>query len=475
MHSFYQIIHRTIEKIENKEKTTILDSFERFIFKNRNIFFYFSISENVEDIRKKYMFLEQTNENIFYTEEIKNNMMRFFSQVQKTYFAFSKFACHYKWKKSKLVIDKDLSLNTIQLNEKNVICVYHKENRYLFTTSDLINIFKTALTYSSNFFSLPLTIKNPYNNIPFSKSNLYNIYFTFFFKSIPIPEVIQKYFHSDFDLDLFEKENQILLRECAISNFLNNMDDKEIVLKVKYMLKCYNAKHYSKIKVDTDFPVKEIISIFKPYLCLFYINIFSLDYQKKRDYGDVLEKMLFRLRYYFPQFGRKIVKIIPLNQSIFRWNFIQKKETFMEKDFIQKKLKFKKIITFNDEHPPFLCNKNDKYFLFSHLGLMKTININELLKFEKFVISCHKLEKDRIPTEYSIRNNNEEIDEIYGFDENSTDENSTDENSTNENSTDENSTDENSTDENSNHVADENINHIADEDTDDYNMIFYDL
>ena len=440
MHSFYQIIHRIIEKIENKENLPILDPFERFIFLNRNIFFYFSIPENVEEIRKKYMFLQKTNENIFYTEEIKNNMMRFFSQSQKTYFAFSKLACHYKWKKSKLVIDKDLSLNTIQLNEKNVICVYHKDNRYLFTTSDLVNIFKTALTYSSNFFSLPLTIKNPYNNIPFSKSNLYNIYFTFFFKSISIPEIIQKYFQSNFDLDLFEKENQILLRECAISNFLNNMDDKEIVFKIKYMLKCYNAKHYSKIKVDPDFPVKEIISIFKPYLCLFYISIFSLDYQKKRDCGDLLEKMLFRLRYYFPQFGRKIVKIIPINNhSIFRSNFIQKKETFMEKGFIQKKLKFKKIITFNDEYPPFSCNKNNKYFLFSHLGLMKTININELLKFEKFVVHCHKLERDRIPTEYSIRNNDNSDD--Y-------------------------------TDESSNDNTDEVSHEVSD---DDYNINIYDL
>lgn len=420
-------MHRTIEKIENKGNSTVLDPFERFIFTNKTIFFYFSIPENVEDIRKKYMFLQQMNENIFYTEEMKNNIMRFFSQIQKTYFAFSKLVSHYKWQKSKFVIDKDLSLNTIQLKEKNVICVYHKGNRYLFTTSDLINIFKTALTYSPNFFSSPLTIKNPYNNIPFSKSNLYNIYFTIFFKSIPIPEIIQKYFQSNFDLDLFEKVNQILIREYSIINFLNNIDNKEIEFKVKYMLKCYNEKHYSKIKLDPDFPVEKIIHIFKPYLFLFYISIFSLDYQKKGNCEDILEKMLFRLRYYFPNFGRKIVKIIPMKISIFRSNFIQKKETFMEKDFIQKKLKFKKIITFNDEHPPFSCNKNNKYFLSSHLGLIKTIDIHELLEFEKFDIQYDELERDRIPTIYSRRNNNannNEIDEIYDSDENSTDENS---------------------------------------------------
>ena len=190
MHSFYQIIEKSTE------------NFNDYFYKS--VFSYFSIEENIVNIKNKYLFLQEINRNIFYTEEMKNNIIRFFSQIQKTYFAFSKLALHYKWKKSKIVIETDLGLNPIKLNEKNVICVFHQENRYLFIVSDLINIFTTSLTYSPNFFSSPLTIKNPYNNLPFSKSNLYNIYFTLFFKCIPIPEIIQKFFQSNFDLDFFE-------------------------------------------------------------------------------------------------------------------------------------------------------------------------------------------------------------------------------------------------------------------------------
>ena len=371
MHSFYQIIEKSNKYLN--------DSFYKTVFS------YFSIEENVINIKNKYIFLQLIEKNIFYNEEMKKNITHFFSQIQKTYFAFSKFALQYKWKKAKIIIETNLCLNTINLKEKNVICVFHQENHYLFIVSDLINIFTTALTYSPNFFSSPLTIKNPYNNLPFSKSNLYNIYFTLFFKCIPIPEIIQKFFKFDFDLDLFEKKNQILLRECAILNYLNNIQDEEFISDTKTMLQRYNEAHYKKIEIDNDFPNEKLIHIFKPYLFMYYISTLSFDYYKKINCKEVLEKMLFRFRYYFPRFGRKRIKI----------KFLKK----------YSKTTYQKIVGFNEDYPPFYCNKNNKFFLSSHLGLMKTQDINELLSHEEFIIHCNELEKDRISIRYLIRNN----------------------------------------------------------------------
>ena len=391
MHSFYQIIERLTKYLNH--------SFYKIVFS------YFSIEENIINIKNKYLFLQLIEKNIFYTEEMKKNIICIFSKIQKTYFAFSKLASQYKWKKAKIVIETDLGLNPIDKKQKNVICVFHQENHYLFIISDLINIFTTALTYSPNFFSSSLTIKNPYNNLPFSKSNLYNIYFTLFFKCIPIPEIIQKFFQSNFDLDLFEKKNQILLRECCILNYLNNISEEEFISDTKTMLEFYNKIHYKKIEIDKDFPNQCLIRIFKPYLLMYYISTLSFDYYKKINCKETLEKMLFRLRYYFPKFGSKRIKITSLKNH--------------------SKTTFEKTVEFNEECPPFYCNKNNKFFLSSHLGLMKTKDINELLSDEEFIIHYNELEKDRISDRFRIRNNrriieNSEDESITSYD--STDE-----------------------------------------------------
>ena len=47
---------------------------------------------------------------------------------------------------------------------------------------ELLKIIYVSLTNTSSFFSEPITIKNPYNNIPFDKSILFHIYI--FFESL---------------------------------------------------------------------------------------------------------------------------------------------------------------------------------------------------------------------------------------------------------------------------------------------------
>jgi hypothetical protein len=298
MNSFYTIINRIIEKYNKKETFLLLSNF----------FHYFSSDKNAFKVQKKYDFLKELQQNPFLKEESKKEIRNIFYQCQKVYFAFSKLAFSYKWKRSKIVIDTDLGLNQISLNQKNVICVFHQGSRYLFIVSDLINVFITALTYSPSFFSSPLAIKNPYNNLPFTISNLYYIYFTLFFRCIPIPDIIKHFFQLNFDLDTFEKENEMLIREYAIRNIIYSMNPTIMHSKIRFMLQYYNKQHFKKIEVDNDFSKEKIVEIFQPYLYLFYVSIFSLDPNKKRKSGDLWEKMLFRLRFYFPLFGRKIIK-----------------------------------------------------------------------------------------------------------------------------------------------------------------------
>jgi hypothetical protein len=453
MNSFYQIIQKLINL--NSVSLSTENHFHTILL------FYFSFKENVVNLTKKYDFLKRMNENIFLSENTKKEMVNIFSKSQQIYFAFSKLAFYYKWKRSKIVIDTDLGLNPINIGQNNTICLFHQGSRYFFIISDLVNLITNSLTYSSDFFSLPIPVKNPYNNIPFTKSNLYHIYFTLFFRCIPIPEIIQCFFQENMDLDSFEKENEALIREYIIWSNVENMEYSVLEVKIRYMLECYNKQHFKKIEVHQDFSKEKLIEVFKPYLHLFYLSIFSLDLYKKRKAKDLLEKLLFRLRYHFPVFGRKIIQItsphsstshLSKKDSLEYQNISRKRKRNQKKRSINEERK-KRIhlirknktqgsnetttsmnysfdfletlskkeepsyshsfltnlttssnVYFNEEYPPFFNNKKNEYFLCSHLGLLKTKPIEELLENEKYIISYRDLEHDRIPTIKSRRN-----------------------------------------------------------------------
>ena len=65
-------------------------------------------------------------------------------------------------------------------------------------------IINNALSNSPDFFSVPLVIKNPYNNVPFNKSTLYNIYFNIMSKTYIVSELIHKFFLTNFDINKFD-------------------------------------------------------------------------------------------------------------------------------------------------------------------------------------------------------------------------------------------------------------------------------
>ena len=100
---------------------------------------------------------------------IKNNkekeVLNYFNKIQRTYHSLNRFLFIYKFKKAKLIVTTDIGLNEIKENDKNVICIYQENNKYLFKIYDLLKIINMSLIHSQNFFADPLCIKNPYNNL----------------------------------------------------------------------------------------------------------------------------------------------------------------------------------------------------------------------------------------------------------------------------------------------------------------------
>ena len=212
MHTF----HLISKKIVGIDNYTIS---EPHIFSNIYKISFFIFIQKTYSIQNKFMFLNEIIQNIFYTEEIKEKFLDYFNKIQKTYNAFSRLAFLYRYKKAKVMVNTDLIMNEIKENDKYIYCLFQNNCKYLFNIHELIKIVDNSIANSHHFFSNPMPIKNPYNNIVLNKSTLYNIYFYIQIKTSLHPELFYYFFKTNFDLNKFVKKHQYLLRNFSIKKY----------------------------------------------------------------------------------------------------------------------------------------------------------------------------------------------------------------------------------------------------------------
>jgi len=313
---------------------------------------FYSLANN--SYKSKFiMFIETLNSFLQFSRE---KFIQYFCKIQKTYRALCRFAFLYKYKKSLISITTDMGLNNIDADNKNAICIYHSNTRYLFIINDLIRIINTSLTNSPMFFIEPLPSKNPYNNLPFTKSNLYNIYFFIRFNTSIYDDLFFKFFNCNFDLSLFYDKYEYLLREYSIHNFIKNLSITDFVKEIKIMLSEYNyVNKKNKIEIDKDFSKNKLIQIMKPYFTLYLQSNYSLITIIKLKSRINLNNKLKKFQKFNPLFGRKIIK---LNYKI---------------DTKFKKKSFVKCYEFNDKHIAFYDN-DCKKFLTNQLSINDSEN-----------------------------------------------------------------------------------------------------
>jgi len=272
--------------------------------------------------KSKFKFLNDELNNIFNNEENKGYLLDIFSKVQKCYHGFSRFAYIYKFKKADIQINHDLYLNPIDVAKQNHITILQNGKRYYFTCGDIINIINSALSNAPQFFVDPLVSKNPFNNIPFNKSTLYNIYFFIKKSNYIMPTLIQNYFLSNFNLHVFAKENESIIREMVIHNYVFKSNHSLLTNSVFNMIAKFDKKKV--LSIHDDFPSDVLVEIMRPYLHLYYMNKYSFMKNKVESSYYELHHKLKQFIQFNPKFGRKYTK----------FNTITKK----------------RIIEFNDKH-----------------------------------------------------------------------------------------------------------------------------
>ena len=239
----------------------------------------------------------------------KDTYTHLFSLSQKTYLGFSRLAFIWKYKRAVRGNTMDMMMNDIHPGEKGVVEVFQYGSIYLFRTHEINRIVENSICDAEYMFASPKPVKNPFNNLPFTKANLYAMYFgieKMFVSKLPI--IFYKYFAVDFNLQKFYEQNQMLIREKSIQDYLKNTDTDDLYEDIFDMIeyvKSYSRKRFN-FNISDDCCKCCIVKVFKPYLKLYLTHRHSLDkYTIKQSFYELRHK-LFKLLEYNPTFGRKI-------------------------------------------------------------------------------------------------------------------------------------------------------------------------
>lgn len=264
-------------------------------------------------VSEKYKYVNSIYENIFSNDANKELFLTDFSKIQKIYFIFSKLARLYKCKKATIKISADLYMNELNENMKNVFVLYENGSKYLFSATDLVNIMNSSLSHTYMFFSEPLKPRNPYNNLPFNKSTLYNIYFFMKSRTFIIPQLFEQYFLCNFDIKIFRYENECLIRDFSIKRYIYSSNNDTLhsnIIEMIDELKKQNKKYKNFMIIDKDFPQNKLVEIMRPYMYLYYVSKYYVVGTEKfnNSWSKLVNKFDLFIRFN-PQFGRKIVKV----------------------------------------------------------------------------------------------------------------------------------------------------------------------
>ena len=308
METFNKIINKIL-KIENNNFFTHdssgIDPLIKVLFGSNNI------KKNNLLYKEKFVFLKKILHNFIIKGQREEEVINYFNKIQRTYNALNRFIFLYKFKKAKTIVNTDMILNEIKENDKNVICIYHENAKYLFKLFDLLKIINMSLIHSQNFFADPLCIKNPYNNLPFGKNILYYIHYFLTEKSsfcykINDTDLFLKFHSCQFNLTEFLNIYEYLLREKTLINYVKNTINDDLYKDIMNMIRIFNTNknEKNKILIDEKFPKNIIVKIFSPYLNIFLNSKYLLLPILKYKYAYELEKKLTKFQKFNPLFGR---------------------------------------------------------------------------------------------------------------------------------------------------------------------------
>ena len=286
-------------------------------------------------IKYKYFMLKNYL-NVNQNDTDKNeHIIQIYSSTQRSLLALYKFKniCLFKTKKY-LTEPMDLNFNPLsEVSNRYKIDIIQDKTRQQFSIFDLTRIINTSLSYEYNFFPEPTKIKNPWNNKPFSITNLYNIYFFIKNSNINMSVLFSRFFQSNFSLEHFENYNQFIIKNYIVEN-CHLFDENKKAIYIRSMLDFVNSKYMtSTINNDRHFPSKRLVEVMEKYLKHYLMAMYSYEDDLMIKHTDILVKELKLFKKQNPYFGRKIICLsIKKLYYISRLHYEEKQAFFIPND-----------------------------------------------------------------------------------------------------------------------------------------------
>jgi len=290
-------------------------------------------------IKYKYFMLKNylnVNRN---DKDKKEHTIQIYSSTQRSLLALYKFKniCLFKTKKY-LTEQVDLNFNPLsEVSNRYKIDIIQDKTRQQFSIFDLTRIINTSLSYEYNFFPEPTKIKNPWNNKPFSITNLYNMYFFIKHSNINMSVLFSRFFQSNFSLEHFENYNQFIIKNYIVEN-CHLFDETKKAIYIRSMIEYFNSKYMdstSNIDINNDrhFPSKRLVEVMEKYLKHYLMAMYSYEDDLMIKHTDILVKELKLFQKQNPYFGRKIICLsIKKIYYISRLHYEEKQSFFIPTD-----------------------------------------------------------------------------------------------------------------------------------------------
>jgi len=251
----------------------------------------------------KISVLKRMLNNNFWCKEHADMYLDIFSKTQRAYHGFLRLARIWRIKRSVAKITHDLYMNPIDEHKRTTMVLYQDGAKYLFRLSDIMNILHTALSNAVRFFVEPIEPKNPYTNKPFTHAMLYAIYFKIRESSYRMPHLFQLFYNVGFDVKRYTYENEAIIRDTYIRDYVYKSPPAYLRRSIDIMLRNLDKRRV--LRIHKDFPVDRLVDVMRPYLYLYYMNLYSISQtDKKYNSYYLLQKKMRQFIRFNPHFGR---------------------------------------------------------------------------------------------------------------------------------------------------------------------------